>query len=86
VEGTGSGVIVVVGDGDGAAGDDVPDGEAEGVGSLVAGVVGAAVASSATNPRAVVAMASEAKAAESRLRVSPMDMSLYECRISATRL
>jgi hypothetical protein len=50
-------------------------------GSLVMVVYGAAVAGGATKPSAVVAMASVAKTAESRLLVSPMDIPFFVLRV-----
>lgn len=60
----------VAGEGASTDGAEVSVGLIEGLGvvSLVVVVVGAAVAGGATKPITVVAMASEAKAAESRLR------------------
>lgn len=86
-DGAGSAAAVVLGDCTSALEVVVVGvGEGDAVMSLVVVVVGAAVAGGATNPSAVVAMASEAKAAESRLRVSPMDIPFFwylACAFSA---
>jgi hypothetical protein len=77
-DGFGSAAVVAadVGVSAAAVDDAVGVGVGDGVVSLVV-VVGAAVAGGATNPRAVVAMASVAKAARSRLRLSPMDIPFF---------
>ena len=81
-EGAGS-AVVAAGVGVATEGADVSVGLAEGVGIaslvvvVVVVVVGSALAGGAMNPSAVVAIASVAKAAESRLRLSPMDIPFF---------